>query len=190
METERLIIRGFEESDAEKCFQNWGQDRSLGRYLPMFPMGSVSEMESWIHGFVGNHNVWLIEEKSSHEPIGYISVDIPYEILKIGEIGYLLGERWRHKGYALEALEVVVTHLFSERKLYLAEAKYNENNRASGSLLRRLGFRTDGILRGRRIDRETGERCGLVVCSVTNTEFEERAVRGVERSYTGEEQNG
>lgn len=38
METERLVIRNFQMSDVERCFENWGQDQSLGKYLVMFPM--------------------------------------------------------------------------------------------------------------------------------------------------------
>lgn len=157
--------------DAEKCYKNWGQDDSLGKFLIMFPMKNISEMANLISGFIGNQNIWLIEEKSSHEPIGYVSVDIPYDILGIGEIGYLLGEKYQHKGYASEAMEAVISYLFQERKLYMIEAKYNENNIASGKLLSRLGFQTDGILRDRRIDRETGKRSSLVVCSITQNEF-------------------
>lgn len=171
METNRLIIRSFEKSDVEKCYKNWGQDDSLGRYLIMYPMKSISEMENLIFGFIGNPNVWVLEEKISHEPIGYISVDIPYDILGIGEIAYLLGEKYQGKGYATEAIKATISYLFSERKLYMIEAKYNENNIASGKVLKKLGFKIDGILRDRRIDRITGERSSLVVCSMTKNEY-------------------
>lgn len=168
METERLLIRNFKISDAKKCFANFGQDESLGIYLPFFPMKEVSEMEKLIASFVGNPNIWIIEEKVLSEPIGYISVDIPYDVLGIGELGYVLGEKYQHKGYAIEAVETIISYLFLERKLYMIEAKYNENNIASGRLLSKLGFKTDGILRDRRIDKITGDRCNLVVCSVTS----------------------
>ena len=98
-------------------------------------------------------------------------MDIPYDILGIGEIAYLLGEKYQHRGYALEAMEAVIAYLFMERKLYMIEAKYNEDNIASGNLLKRLGFQMDGILRDRRIDRETGKRSSLVVCSITQNDY-------------------
>lgn len=123
-----------------------------------------------ISGFIGNPDAWIIEEKDSHEPIGYVSVDIPYDILGIGEIAYLLGEKYQNKGYALEAIEDVISYLFQERKLYMIEAKYNETNVASGKLLSRLGFQIDGVLRDRRIERGTGKRSNLVICSLTQKE--------------------
>lgn len=180
LETNRLILRGFQKNDAEKCFENWGQDESHGRYLPMFPMKNRVEMEHFISGFVGNPNVWLVEERLSGESMGYISVDIPYDILGIGEIGYVLGEKYQHKGYAAEAVGAVISYLFSERKLYMVEAKYNEKNTASGRLLSRLGFQTDGVLRDRRMDKITGERNNLVVCSITGEEEKQnRASNGL-----------
>lgn len=48
METDRLIIRNFKKSDIEKCFTSFGQDESLGIYLPMFPMKERSEMERMV----------------------------------------------------------------------------------------------------------------------------------------------
>lgn len=171
METERLIIRNFKCSDAKKCFTNFGQDESLGLYLPMFPMKEISEMNRLVSAFEENPYIWLIEEKISYEPVGYISVDIPYDVLAIGEIGYVLGEKYQHKGYATEAVNAMISHLFLEQKLYIIEAKYNENNIASSRLLNKLGFKTDGMLRERRIDRITGQRCNLVVCSITKDEW-------------------
>ena len=173
METERLMIRNFQMSDVEGCFENWGQDQSLGKYLVMFPMQSIEEMQNLISSFVGNPNVWVLEEKISHRPIGYLTLHIPNEFLEIGELGYTIGENFWHKGYATEAVSAILRYSFEERNLYMVEAKYNEENVPSGKLLQRLGFKTDGVLRDRRIERDTGERRNLVVCSITREEFGE-----------------
>lgn len=171
METNRLNIRKFRKADAEKCYENFGQDKSLGKYLIMFPMRDISEMEHLIACFIEHSKAWVIEEKASHEPIGYVSLDIPYENLKIGEIGYVLGEKYQRRGYASEAVGTIIPYLFQEYGLYMIEAKYNENNAASARLLSRLGFRIDGVLRERRLDMETGKRSDLVVCSITQKRF-------------------
>lgn len=171
LETSRLIMRSFQMSDCPKCLENFGEDDELGKYIIMFPKKNISEMEAFVSGVIDNPNIWLIEEKSSHEPVGYISVDIPYESLKIGEIGYVLGKKYQHRGYATEAVKKIVDYMFTERKLYMIEAKYNETNISSGKLLKNIGFRTDGILRDRRMDFETGKRDALVVCSITQNEY-------------------
>lgn len=171
METKRLIIRQFKASDVQSCFENFGQDSSLGRFLIMFPMKDVGEMEKWIDGIVDNQNIWLIQEKSTMEPMGYVSIDIPYDVLKIGEIAYFLGEKFQRKGYASEALRCILEYLFNQRNLYLVEAKVNENNTASKYLLEKIGFKQDAILRGRRIDFESKERNALVIYSLLKREL-------------------
>lgn len=171
LETKRLILRKFEESDTDKCFVNFGQDKSLGTFLRMYPIRDIENMRMLINGFVQAYEkdayIWLVEEKNSGEPIGYISIDIPYPELGIGEICYLLGSRYQKKGYATESLSAVIDYMLNFKKLYMIEAKYNEQNTASGNLLMKIGFKRDGILRGRRINLKTGERCNLIVCSVT-----------------------
>lgn len=52
LETERLILRQFTEEDITECFHNYGQDELLGKYLPMYPMNDIAQMESMIKGFV------------------------------------------------------------------------------------------------------------------------------------------
>ena len=49
-----------------------------------------------------HENAWLITEKQSGACIGYVTMDIPYPQLAIGEIGYVIGEKYQRKGYASE----------------------------------------------------------------------------------------
>ena len=92
--------------------------------------------------------------------------------LGIGEIGYVIGERFQNKGYAFEALQCIIQEYLVKRDMYMLEAKYNISNMASGNLLKKLGFQIDGELRNRRIDIASGERKNLVICSITKGELE------------------
>ncbi len=178
IETNRLLLRKFKEDDAKLCYQNFGQEKELGRFLPMYPVQSEEAMKQMISGFVNAYEndafIWLIEEKSSGQPIGYLCVDIPYRELEIGEISYLLGAKYQGNGYAKEAAQAVISFMFREEKLKLIEAKYNEKNTSSGKLLERLHFTKEAVLRDRRKDGFTGEQCGLVVCSLKENEKGER----------------
>ena len=111
-------------------------------------------------------------EKESKNCIGYVTIDIPYIQLGIGEIGYVIGERFQNKGYAFEALQCIIQEYLVKRDMYMLEAKYNISNMASGNLLKKLGFQIDGELRNRRIDIASGERKNLVICSITKGELE------------------
>lgn len=86
-------------------------------------------------------------------------------------MAYLLGSKWWGKGYAAEAVTAILEYIFIQKDMHLIEAKYSESNLPSASLLKKLGFQYDGTLRDRRIDKYTGERNALVVCSLLKTEF-------------------
>jgi ribosomal-protein-alanine N-acetyltransferase len=83
----------------------------------------------------------------------------------------MLGSKWWNKGYATEALKAVIDYLFISEDFYLIEAKYNSNNAASGKLLEKVGMLQDGVLRDRRLDKETGRRNDLVICSIRKAEY-------------------
>ena len=101
-------------------------------------------------------------------------MDIPYPQLAIGEIGYVIGKKFQKKGYASEALLCLLKVYLKDRKLYMVEAKYNEENVSSARLLHKLGFKKEAVLRGRRMNLQTEERNNLIVCSVTQEELKER----------------
>ena len=169
-ETERLCIRHFDLADVDSCYKGWGQDEQLGKFIVGYPMAKET-MESFVMAMAGNENAWVIAEKKSGQCIGYMTVDIPYPQLAIGEIGYVIGEHFQRKGYAYEAVSELLRIYFKEKSMYMMEAKYNVNNVSSEKLLKKLGFVTDGILRHRRIDLQTGRRCDLVVCSICRDEY-------------------
>ena len=89
-ETGRLCIRHFEPADVDSCYKGWGQDEQLGKFILGYPMNKET-MKSFVMTMVENENAWVIEEKTSGQCIGYITVDIPYPQLAIGEIGYVIG---------------------------------------------------------------------------------------------------
>ena len=109
--------------------------------------------------------------KKTGDIIGNISVDDSFASLEMCEIAYMLGSSWWNKGYASEALKKVLNYLFCHEGFYLVEAKYNITNSSSAKSLQKLGMKQDGILRARRIDKESGERNDLVVCSLLKSEY-------------------
>ena len=100
----------------------------------------------------------------------YYTFDIPYQELRIGEIGYVIGEKWHGKGYGTEAVKKMISEYLAKDRLYLIEAKCNIDNKPSLNLLEKVGFIKDGVLRKRRIDKNTGEYRDLVVYSITTND--------------------
>ncbi|MDE6363573.1 MAG: GNAT family N-acetyltransferase [Lachnospiraceae bacterium] len=170
METKRLLIRNFTLNDIDACYQCWGQDKALGRYILNYPMTDREQMAALVEGFLDNQDAWVLLDRRLGVVVGCITVDVPYSQLKIGELGYIIGEKYQKQGYAFEAAECIVQEYLFHRGFYLLEAKCNETNHASLKLLERLGFLVEAKLRGRRMDLLTGGRDHLVIASITPEE--------------------
>lgn len=172
IKTTHLNLRNFEINDTEKCYYNWGQDISLGKFIVFYPMKNIQEMDSFVRAMVNNNDSWIICLKDG-TPVGYVSMNIPYPQLGVGEIGYVIGEKFRRNGYAKEAVSAVVKEYLINRDLYLIEAKCNEDNKASQILLNKIGFVEEARLRDRRIDFDSDIRKDVLIYSITKDEFRE-----------------
>lgn len=139
LETNRLLIRNFVLQDTHSCLEGWGKDKKLGKYILGYP-AEEKQMEAFVDAWSRNKNAWLILEKESKNCIGYVTIDIPYIQLGIGEIGYVIGEHFQNKGYAFEALQCIIQEYLVKRDMYMLEAKYNISNTASGKLLKNWAF--------------------------------------------------
>jgi ribosomal-protein-alanine N-acetyltransferase len=63
-------------------------------------------------------------------------------------LGYWIGEPFARQGYMAEAMELIMRFAFRELGLHRLEAACLPSNDASQALLKRLGFREEGMARG------------------------------------------
>ena len=87
---------------------------------------------------------WFIIEKKDGTKIGNIG-----HLLSAGEveIGYFVVPKERRKGYAGEAILIMVDYLFLSKDLERIQAKADPENIASCKALEKTGFKREGILR-------------------------------------------
>ena len=62
-------------------------------------------------------------------------------------LGYWIGEKYSRKGYMKEALKLLIPSLFVDLRLNRIEAATLEENIASKNLLKKIGFKKEGVLR-------------------------------------------
>jgi RimJ/RimL family protein N-acetyltransferase len=60
------------------------------------------------------------------------------------EIGFSLATPFQGRGYAAEAVRLMIRHLFTERGLHRISAECDARNAASARLLERVGFQREG----------------------------------------------
>lgn len=160
--TPRLRLVPVDASNAETLWELM-QDRELRTYQdlpdmerPHFRALVTSGRGSFRAKRPGRFE-WLIEGEGG-EAIGWVSLRVGDRDAESGEIGYSLLAPYRGRGMATEAVKALVDEAFGEGRLRRLRAYCLPENHASRALLRRVGFREEGVLkrgaslRGRAVD--------------------------------------
>ena len=93
---------------------------------------------------------------------------------RAGRFGYgiAIGNRFQRRGYAREAVVLLLRFMFGERRYHKCEAGVYAFNTPSLELHRALGFREEGRLRDHEFF--AGRHHDMVVLGMTAPEFEQR----------------
>ena len=153
LETERLILRRFELTDAEAVFRNWANDPDVTKYLT-WPThtdvgGTLSVLNEWVNRYNDDtFYQWAIVLKSNGtEPIGSISIVKMDERIEMVHVGYCIGKKWWHQGITSEALCVLIRFFFEEVKVNRIEARFDPKNSNSGAVMKKCGMIFEGTIK-------------------------------------------
>lgn len=153
IETNRLILRRFEVSDAEAMYRNWASSPAVAKFLTWAPHKDVEETRALLTEWVAAYEKpdcynWIIVLKGEkEESVGSISVVDLREETETAAIGYCIGQAWWHRGITSEALGAVIDYLFEQVGFNRIEATHDIDNPHSGGVMEKCGMRREGILR-------------------------------------------
>lgn len=152
LESSRLRLRKLEERDAAQLFKYWGDDEVV-RYMNMSRLESVQDtrdMINLLNGLSESEDTlrWGIELKETGTLIGSCGYNV-WQLAGAcrGEIGYDLGAAYWGRGYMPEALVTMLEFGYSVMGLNRIEALVLPENTASRTMLNKLGFQEEGLLR-------------------------------------------
>ena len=146
LQTERLILRRFVESDAEAMFQNWASSAKNLTYVTWDPHPDVevtrNSIRNWVASYPNpNYYKWAICLKENPEQvIGDISIVEMNEKDSSCEIGYILGKNYWGRGMMTEALKAVLDFCFTQAGFQKVRARYASLNPASGRVMEKAGM--------------------------------------------------
>ncbi len=106
------------------------------RYIEDGPRASYAQ-----NGF----GLWRVEDRASGEPVGICGL-LKRDWLEDPDIGYAVLERFRGRGYAVEAARAVMDWARREKGLARVVAITSLTNDASGAVLEKAGFRFEGVV--------------------------------------------
>lgn len=168
----RLYLRALEPDDYKTSIE-WRRDSQIWDMLggTRYYVSSASE-KKWVEDTIAQSKdiklaICLIENDMY---IGNVYItDINY-INRTGRSHVLVGDKncWG-KGYAGEALKLILQFVFKERGLNRIEALVLEDNIQSLKMFKKLGYQQDGILR--QSVYKNGEFKNQVVLSILASDF-------------------
>ncbi|MBO5401787.1 MAG: GNAT family N-acetyltransferase [Clostridia bacterium] len=167
IETDRLILRRYRESDLESIYEIITDER-LAKYIKFPKLTKEEELEcirKWISDAdESKYERWVIELKSTGEVVGNIDVNTVVKKHNYCNVGYTVRYNYWGNGYAAEALKAVSEHLLNDGGYYLVECSCNELNRQSYRVMEKAGFKKDGYIANRRLNGD-GTYTGVVYYS-------------------------
>ena len=91
---------------------------------------------------------FLIFKNDDKSLLGGINIgNVRRGVSQSASLGYWIGEKHSRNGYMKEALKLLIPSLFVDLRLNRIEAATLEENIASKNLLKKIGFKKEGVLR-------------------------------------------
>lgn len=150
IDTENLVLRKFELSDAEAMYRNWAGDLEVTKFLTWKAIDNIGiskdAIKSWIDEYKNdNFYQWAIVLKSNgDEPIGTISIVRQYEEIGMVQVGYCIGRKWWNQGITSEALNALIKFFVNEVKANRIESRHDPLNPSSGKVMIKCGMKYEG----------------------------------------------
>ena len=167
LETERLILRRYKETDIDAMYDII-TDTRLSKFIKFPKLSKEEELEcikQWINDAdESKYEKWVIERKSDKAVLGNIDVNTIVKKHNYCNVGYVIRYDYWGNGYAAEALKSVSNYLLNNREYYLVECSCNELNKQSSRVMEKAGFKKDGYISNRRLNND-GTYSGVVYYS-------------------------
>jgi [ribosomal protein S5]-alanine N-acetyltransferase len=141
LETERLIIRSFKETDVKDVFE-YLSDETVMEYIE--PIMTYEKVVSFIHNTgIKNKLVFAMVLKNINKVIGHL-IFHKYTNKKIYEIGWIINKEYWNKGYAVEVSKKAIEYGFEELKIKKIIGETEEKNIKSIKTLEKVGMKKVG----------------------------------------------
>jgi len=149
MTGDRINLRKVKESDAGGNYYRWMNDSEVTRFLENgVQRYSIESLREYIKEKNKNSsNLFLaIIIKDGKQHIGNIKLGPINWVHRYGDIGIIIGEKdqWS-KGYATEAVSLVVKYAFDKLNLHKITAGCTKLNSGSMKAFQKNGFEIEGV---------------------------------------------
>ena len=149
IEGKNICLREIQISDAKKNYYNWMRDPEVNQYLESrFEKWSVRRLKNYVKEIKINRDnfFWAIILNETGGHIGNIKLGPVNRKHGFADLGIIIGEKpYWGKGFATEAITLVVDYAFEKLKLNKLTAGAYANNIGSVKAFKNAGFLIEGI---------------------------------------------
>ncbi|MEW7008586.1 GNAT family N-acetyltransferase [Lentilitoribacter sp. EG35] len=147
IETERLILRKAQASDAAILHDAYMTDPDVPKFMSWKPHTELSKSEWWIDHCIkqweaGKNYEFVIEYKG--KPMGMAGMHLmPPRV----SFGYVIASAYWGRGIVPEALTMLINWALAQDKIYRAQIFCHVDNRNSQRVIEKCGLEYEGTLR-------------------------------------------
>ena len=146
LETERLILRPWEESDLEDFFEYASVD-GVGQMAGWAPHETMEISRMILDSFIRHKKTFALELKENGKVIGSLGIedrteDLPQELQnqRGRELGYVLSRDYWGRGLMPEAVQAVIDYCFRELHFDFLTCGHFAWNSQSRRVIEKTGF--------------------------------------------------
>jgi ribosomal-protein-alanine N-acetyltransferase len=150
LETPRLLLRPWDEADAEALHAAFGDPETM-RFWAFPPRRDLPETVDMIRESRAVdpqiHAAFAITLRDTGEPVGMVNYHERRPIHRRLALGWILVRSWQHRGIMREAVPALLNHCFDRLDTNRIEARIEAENTPSVRLAEWLGFAREGLMR-------------------------------------------
>lgn len=173
IETERLIIRRMQRSDAEDMYE-YAKCAEVTEYLLWKEHASIDYTRAYLsaiqkHYRAGTYFDYAVVLKEENRMIGTCGFSRIDKADNAAEIGYVINPAYQRRGYASEAVIALMRLGFCDMGMNRIEGRYMVKNLASRKVMEKCGMTFEGVCRELMLVKGRYEDIGI--CSCLRREF-------------------
>ena len=179
LETERLILRAFKESDLAD-FYEYASVKGVGEMAGWKYHKSIDESAAIIDMFINEDKTFAIVLKESNKVIGSLGVEkygledklTEFDGYKGREIGFVLSKDYWGRGLMSEAAGAVIDYLFNELDFDFLLCGYYNFNVQSKKVQEKCGFKPyRALMMNTRMDTKEQGTLNILINPQKNIKF-------------------
>ena len=181
IESKRLILRQFKESDLDNMYEYTSQE-NVGPRAGWQPHKSKEETLKYLRSIKDNSNNFAIVLKEENKVIGAIDLkDVSDRFSSVSvnpdakEIGFVLNENYWGKGYVSEALDALLNYAFRTLGISEIVGSHDSKNIGSERVQEKNGMKQIGTLNEGRVWID-GSASDTILRKITKEEYMDRKV--------------